>query len=76
MCMNSAVTIQTCAGKKKKERKKEGNVKLKTQTRNKPNPNRHLVAKIIFYFLFSLCVGKNEIIFVYNFLKGRVIYFG
>ena len=76
MCMNSAVTIQTCAGKKKKERKKEGNVKLKTQTRNKPNPNGHLVAKIIFYFLFFLCVGKNEIIFVYNFLKGRVIYFG
>ena len=49
MCMNNAVTIHM-RGKKKK---KKGNLKPKMQTRNKPNPNRHVVMLI---FLMEVVV--------------------
>ena len=47
MCMNSAVTVY-CVLKKK-----NGNVKLKTQMRNKPNSNGHVLMLI---FLMEVVV--------------------
>ena len=46
ICMNSAVTIHM-------RKKKNGNAKLKTQMRNKPNSNGHVLMLI---FLFEVVV--------------------
>ena len=42
-----------CSHMLEKKKKKEGNVKLKTQTRNKPSPNGHVVMLI---FLMEIVV--------------------
>ena len=42
MCMNSAVTVHM----RWKKKNKKGNVKLKMQMCNKPNPNGHVVMLI------------------------------
>ena len=56
MCMNSIVTVHT---RRKKEKKKRGNIKLRTQRRNKPNSSAHVVMLIFFSGSCSLSLQPN-----------------